>query len=61
MQLKIEGIMIIQESILYYGDQVINMVGMSEIDDICELILQLLNKHLFMQWLIEKLLLQKIW
>gem|GEM_PF-4801824 len=39
--------MTLPEYILYYGDQVINMVGMYETDDICEPILQPVNELLF--------------
>jgi hypothetical protein len=55
-----DDIMIIQDYIPYYGEQVINMVGMYEMDDIFELTLLLPNEHLYMQWQIEKLLMQKM-
>jgi hypothetical protein len=52
---KIEVIINLQDYIQYYGEQVINMVGMSDMDDISELISQLLNEHPFILLLDEKL------
>ena len=54
MHQKTEVIMISLDYILYYGDQAINMVGMFEMDDIYEQILQQQNEHQFIQLLIEK-------
>jgi len=60
MHQKIDDTMISLDYILCYGEQVINMVGMYEMDDIFELILQHQNEHLYIQLLTEKLLKQKM-
>ena len=55
MQHKMDDIMTTQEYILCYGVQVINMVGMSDMDDINEPILPLRNELQCTLWLTEQL------